>query len=89
MWPSVSVHASAGGKVVRQILDGITDEEYKEIADVFDALISERCYKNATTVEEAVQIIQNESGTHFDPNNHCKKIVSRKLCHRSYSCFFR
>ena len=38
------------------------------IADVFDALISKRCYKNAIPVDEAFEIIRSESGTHFDPN---------------------
>ena len=37
------------------------------IADVFDALISKRCYKEAIPMEEAFKIIENESGTHFDP----------------------
>ena len=37
------------------------------IADVYDALISERPYKKAFTHEEAVRIIQEGSGTHFDP----------------------
>ena len=36
------------------------------IADVFDALISKRCYKEAVPVEEAFKIIESESGTHFD-----------------------
>ena len=84
-------HAAAGGKVVRQILEGITDEEYTAfasdiatyhhekwngsgypdhlsgeniplsarimaIADVYDALISERCYKKAMPREKAVNI---------------------------------
>ena len=95
-------HAAAGGKVVRQILSGITDEEYvrfaadiatchhewwngkgypngyKEeriptsarimaIADVFDALVSERCYKRPFSFDEAMKIIEEEAGTHFDP----------------------
>ncbi|SHI18645.1 HD domain-containing protein [Butyrivibrio fibrisolvens DSM 3071] len=38
------------------------------VADVFDALISERVYKKAFTFEKAVEIIQEESGTHFDPD---------------------
>ena len=38
------------------------------IADVFDALISERCYKKAMPTEKAFAIIQEEAGTHFDPN---------------------
>ena len=95
-------HATLGGKVVREVFSGITDEEYlsfasdiatfhherwdgngypkglKEeeiplsarimaIADVFDALVSERCYKKPIQPEEAFKIIQEESGSHFDP----------------------
>ena len=95
-------HAAAGSTVVKQILNGITDEDYNgfasdiakyhherwdgngypehlakdeiplsaritAIADVYDALISERCYKKAMTPEEAINIIREESGTHFDP----------------------
>jgi putative two-component system response regulator len=37
------------------------------IADVYDALISERPYKKAFPHEEAVQIIRDGRGTHFDP----------------------
>ena len=37
------------------------------IADVFDALISQRCYKRAMSPETAFCIIKEESGTHFDP----------------------
>lgn len=105
-------HASSGGKVVKQILSGITDDEYIEfasdiatyhhekwngsgypehlseeniplsarimaIADVFDALISERCYKKAMPVEKAFGIIQEESGSHFDP-----KLVEVFLRHK-------
>lgn len=96
-------HAKAGGTVVREVLNGVTDEEYVSfaaniasyhherwdgkgyptglsgediplsarimaIADVFDALISKRCYKDAIPREEAYKIIEEESGTHFDPN---------------------
>jgi putative two-component system response regulator len=38
------------------------------IADVYDALVSERPYKKAFTHEEAVNIILNNSGKHFDPD---------------------
>lgn len=38
------------------------------VADVFDALISDRVYKKAFTFEKAVDIIQEDSGTHFDPD---------------------
>lgn len=37
------------------------------IADVFDALVSVRCYKEAIPVQKALDIIREESGTHFDP----------------------
>ena len=38
------------------------------IADVFDALTSERPYKAAWSVEDAVQLINDESAKHFDPD---------------------
>jgi len=37
------------------------------IADVYDALVSERPYKPAFTCEEAAEIIQQDSGISFDP----------------------
>jgi putative two-component system response regulator len=37
------------------------------IVDVYDALTSVRPYKSALSHEEAVNIIKEESGTHFDP----------------------
>ena len=37
------------------------------IADVFDALVSQRCYKDALTPDSAFNIIEKEAGTHFDP----------------------
>ncbi|MCM1388065.1 MAG: HD-GYP domain-containing protein [Bacillus sp. (in: Bacteria)] len=37
------------------------------VADVFDALTSKRCYKNAMPLEKAYAIIREETGTHFDP----------------------
>ena len=96
-------HASEGGRVVREVLDGVTDDEYLSfasdvatchhekwngegypkgvsgeaiplsarimaIADVFDALVSERCYKKAMPPERAFEIIREEAGTQFDPN---------------------
>lgn len=95
-------HATVGGDVVKEVLSGISDEEYLKfasdistyhhewwngkgypkglkgeeiplnarimaIADVYDALISERCYKVAMTPDEAFSVIEEESGTHFDP----------------------
>ena len=98
----MKLHASLGGKVVSEVLDGITDEDYlafasdiatghhekwngsgypfglkgeeiplpariMAIADVFDALTSERCYKQPMPFEDAVEVIREGSGTHFDP----------------------
>lgn len=37
------------------------------VADVFDALVSRRPYKEGYPIEKAVRIIKEESGTHFDP----------------------
>ena len=37
------------------------------VADVFDALVSERCYKKAFPFEKAMSIIKEDAGTHFDP----------------------
>lgn len=37
------------------------------IADVFDALGSDRCYKKAWEDEKIFQLIKNGSGKHFDP----------------------
>ena len=41
------------------------------VVDVFDALTSDRPYLRAWSVEQALEHIQSESGTHFDP-----KVVS-------------
>jgi putative two-component system response regulator len=37
------------------------------IADVYDALVSNRPYKSALSHVEVVEIIKKDSGTHFDP----------------------
>jgi hypothetical protein len=37
------------------------------IADVFDALTSDRVYRKAFAVEEAVEMMRGERGKHFDP----------------------
>ena len=38
------------------------------IADVFDALTSVRPYKEAWSIDKALEYIRNESGKHFDPD---------------------
>lgn len=37
------------------------------IADIFDTLTGERCYKSAYSKEESIKIIEEGSGTFFDP----------------------
>lgn len=38
------------------------------VVDVYDALLSDRPYREAWTFENALVYIKNESGKHFDPN---------------------
>lgn len=98
----MKTHALAGSKIVYDIIGGVADKEYVDIAaaiagshhekwngkgypygkkekeiplcarimavaDVFDALISERCYKKPMSYEDAFALIERESGEHFDP----------------------
>ena len=37
------------------------------VVDVYDALVSERCYKRAFTHEESLEIMKQSAGTHLDP----------------------
>lgn len=37
------------------------------LADVFDALGSRRCYKEAWCLDKIIELIKSESGKHFDP----------------------
>ncbi len=37
------------------------------LADVFDTLVSKRCYKEKMSYDEAFQIISDSLGSHFDP----------------------
>lgn len=37
------------------------------LADVFDALVSKRCYKNSMDFDQAFDLIQQDLGKHFDP----------------------
>ena len=37
------------------------------LSDVYDALVSPRVYRPAWTMDEALALIRNESGTAFDP----------------------
>jgi putative two-component system response regulator len=54
--------------------DGLAEDEIPvsarlmSLADVFDALISKRVYKEAIPFEEALEIITAERGRQFDPD---------------------
>ena len=37
------------------------------VADVFDAITTKRCYKQAWANDEALKLLQEQSGRHFDP----------------------
>lgn len=37
------------------------------VADVFDALVAKRCYKESMPIEKAYDIIMGDAGKHFDP----------------------
>ena len=37
------------------------------VADVFDALVSKRVYKDAMPLDKAFSILIQDSGKHFDP----------------------
>ncbi len=38
------------------------------VADVFDALVSRRSYKEPFSIDKAIEIIRHDAGSHFDPN---------------------
>ena len=53
--------------------EGLKEEEIPlearimALADVFDALVSKRCYKDAFSYDDAFNIIEESLGEHFDP----------------------
>ena len=98
----MKTHSEKGAGIIIQILEGVEDEKFIEIArnvafyhhekwngegyphrlmgkdipvearimalaDVFDALVSKRCYKEKMSYEEAFRIIEESLGSHFDP----------------------
>lgn len=95
-------HSAEGSRIVKQILEGVEEDDFVEIAanvahyhhekwdgsgypdgltgeeipiearimalaDVFDALVSKRCYKEAYSYDKAFSIMEESVGTHFDP----------------------
>ena len=95
-------HSEKGAEIVGQILEGVEDDEFVQVAknvahyhhekwngegyptgiagieippearimalaDVFDALVSKRCYKEKMDYDSAFRIIEESLGSHFDP----------------------
>lgn len=95
-------HSEKGAEIVAQILNGVEDEKFVQVAvnvahyhhekwdgqgypeglsgigippearimalaDVFDALVSKRCYKDKMDYDRAFTIIEESLGSHFDP----------------------
>ena len=95
-------HSAKGAEIVGDILEGVEDDEFVQIAkniahyhhekwdgrgypeglsgldippearimalaDVFDALVSRRCYKEKMDYDNAFRIIEESLGSHFDP----------------------
>ena len=54
------------------------------LADVFDALVSKRCYKESFSYDKAFQIIEESLGTHFDPILGKKFITCRNKLENLY-----
>ncbi len=54
------------------------------VADVFDALLSDRCYRPAMPVGDAIEMIRRGRGSHFDP-----EIVDMLLEHREEALSLR
>ena len=55
------------------------------IADVYDALVSKRCYKDAMSFEKAYEIIMESMGSHFDPSLEEVFVKSRDKLEAYYS----
>jgi|GEM_PF-279159 len=57
------------------------------IADVFDALVSPRCYKQPWTFEQALDFLRKEAGEHFDPALVKSMAGMEELLHSIYATF--
>jgi response regulator RpfG family c-di-GMP phosphodiesterase len=67
---AITHHEKYNGKGYPNALAGEDINLYGRIVaivDVFDALTSERPYKKAWSFEDALELLQKESGEHFDP----------------------
>lgn len=54
------------------------------VADVYDALVSKRCYKEPMSFDQAYKIMLENMGTHFDPNMEAVFIGCRKELEEYY-----
>lgn len=54
------------------------------IADVYDALVSKRCYKEAMSFEKAADIMLESMGSHFDPAMEKVFVLSREKLESYY-----
>ena len=57
------------------------------LADVFDALVSKRCYKDSFSYDKAFQIIEEDLGTHFDPQLGLEFIKCRDELEKLYNSY--
>ncbi len=55
------------------------------LVDVFDALVSKRCYKDSFSYDKAFQIMEEDLGSHFDPQLGREFIKCRKELENLYS----
>lgn len=63
-------HEKWNGEGYPQQLSGVgipVEARIMALADVFDALVSKRCYKDKMDYDRAFRIIEESLGTHFDP----------------------
>ncbi|MBO5524619.1 MAG: response regulator [Roseburia sp.] len=58
------------------------------LADVFDALTSVRCYKEAMNVEKAFSIIEEEAGKQFDPDLARVMLANKDVFRKQLEEFF-
>ena len=56
------------------------------LADVYDALMSDRSYKRAFSHDEALDIIKTSSGSHFDPDIVDLFLEINELFKEAYAC---
>ena len=55
------------------------------VADVYDALVSKRCYKEAMSFEKAYEVMMESMGSPFDPKLEEVFIKSRQKLEEYYA----